>query len=710
MFGLVEAGQMRRTAQKLLLVEHDPSEVRSIREMIRNLGNSLFELTHLESLSDAEEHLAGHAVDAILLDLELPGSQGLDAVRSIHAAAPSIPLVLLSPPAGEQTAIQAMQEGAQDYLVKGQIEPRELMRSLRNAVERKIIKEALFEEKERAQVTLDCIGDGVICTDFGGNVTFLNLVAERMTGWSLPDAEGRPIDEIFQIVDPATRAKIPNPMNIAVSLNRTGHLPVNCVLVGRDGNEVFIEDSAAPIHNREGETTGSVIVFRDVSHARALAEQVVHASQHDSLTGLPNRLLLNDRLTQAISLADRHKSRLAVLFMDIDGFKHINDSLGHLTGDKLLQSISKRLRGCIRTPDTVSRQGGDEFIVLLQDVQNPIDIASTVKRVLTAIAETHTVDIHKLHVTASMGVSQYPGDGKDAETLIKNADTAMYQAKGSGRQCFRYFKSAMNAQAVERHSIEEDLRRALQRKEFALHYQPKIDLKSGAIVGAEALIRWNHPTSGLLCPARFIPVAEDSGLIVPIGAWVLFEACKQAKAWLDAGLQAISMAVNVSSVQIGEETFLAELLAIVEESNLDPRSLELEVTESVLMKHAKLAASVLQTLRDRGIQIAIDDFGTGYSSLSYLKEFPLDALKIDQSFIRQLDKDPNGSTLVTAIVAMGRSLNLRVVAEGVETAESLEFLKAQNCDEAQGYYFSRPVPAEAFAKLLSADAIARLYS
>jgi EAL domain-containing protein (putative c-di-GMP-specific phosphodiesterase class I) len=319
---------------------------------------------------------------------------------------------------------------------------------------------------------------------------------------------------------------------------------------------------------------------------------------------------------------------------------------------------------------------------------------------LQAVAQPHSIGQHDLHVTASIGVSVYPDDGLDADTLIKNADTAMYQAKENGRRSFQFFKPAMNVRAVERQFIEEGLRGALERQEFALHYQPKVNLTTGAITGAEALIRWTHPARGSISPADFIPVAEDCGLILPIGAWVLLEACAQARVWMDAGLPVTSMAVNVSAMEFRAENFLENLFAVLAETGLDPKSLELELTESVLMKHAASAAAILQTLRESGIRVTIDDFGTGYSSLSYLRKFPVDALKIDQSFIRQISTTGDDTVIMKAVIGMGRSLKLRVIAEGVETLEELAFLRAYRCDEAQGYYFSRPVPPQQFAMLL----------
>ena len=819
-----------RSIKTLLLVEDNPSDARLIREMFKDnesLHNT--ELKHVDTMLHAEQYLAAHYTDIILLDMGLPDTQGLSAVRRAHAAAPRVPLVVLTGLDDESLGAQTLQLGAQDYLVKGQIDARGLLRAIHYALERKgmedallleknraelqaaaltamanavaitdpagtviwvnsafeqltgypsweivgqstrLLKsnqnppaiyeemwrtilqgstwrgelinrrkdgsqyteemtitpvqdrkgeithyiaikmdisdrknaeEALFLEKERAQVTLNSIGDAVACTDISGNITFLNLAAEKMTGWSSQEANGRPMAEIIRILNAASRETIPNPMKMEVGQIQSLHLPPNCVLIRRDGFEIPIEDSVAPIHDREGQASGAVIVFRDVSVARAMALEMAHSAQHDFLTSLPNRVLLNDRVTQAIALAPRHLKKVAVLFLDLDGFKHINDSLGHPIGDQLLQSIAKRIVNCVRGADTVSRQGGDEFVVLLSEVERSEDVALTARRILQTIALPHPIGQHDLHVTTSIGLSVYPDDGCDAETLIKNADTAMYQAKENGHNIYRFFKPAMNVRAVERQSIEESLRRALERHEFALHYQPIVNLKSGEITGAEALLRWTHPTRGLVPPSQFIPVAEDCGLILPIGDWVLREACRQARAWIDTGLPLETIAVNISAMQFRDENFLEGVFAVIEETGLNPRSLELELTESVLMRHAESTESILKKLGAKGVQLAVDDFGTGYSSLSYLRKFPIDALKIDQSFVRQITTSPEETTIVTAVISMGRSLKLRVVAEGVETREELAFLREHDCEEAQGYYFGRPTPPKEFAALL----------
>ena len=567
---------------------------------------------------------------------------------------------------------------------------------------RESAEEALFGEKERAEVTLNSIGDAVACTDISGHLTYLNPIAETMSGWTWQEAEGRPMPEVFRILDGTSRQAIPNPMAKAIAQNRHMHLPANSVLIRRDGFEIPIEDSVAPIHDRQGRPTGAVIAFRDVTAARSMALRMAHAAEHDFLTGLPNRMLLNDRIRQAIAVAPRHKKQVAVLFLDLDGFKHINDSLGHAIGDKLLQSIAKRLADCVRASDTVSRLGGDEFVVLLSEVRDLEEAAIAAGRMLEAVAKIHFIDRNEIEVTTSIGISVHPGDGPDAETLIKNADEAMYQAKDKGRQNYQFFQPTMNARAVERQSIEESLRRGLERRELALHYQPKIHLTTGAIIGAEALIRWTHPTRGSVSPAQFISIAEACGLMLPIGAWVLREACGQARAWADQGLPACSMTVNVCALEFLDETFADRLLAILGETGLDPKFLELDVTEKVLMRRPEATAPILQALRNSGVQVAIDDFGTGDFGLSHLRRFSVDAVKIDSSLVRQISAAGKDSEVVTAAIAMARGLKLRVVAEGVETAEALDFLRARHCDEAQGYYFSPPLPASQFAELLEA--------
>jgi len=439
----------KRSTRAFLLIENDAEQAHLICEMIIDMGSNNWEITLVECISEAEKDLASRSFDVVLLDLGLADIQGLKAVRQVRAAAPCVAIVLLSSPDDEPIAVQALQEGAQDYLIKGQVEPRELRRALLNAMDRKAIEEALVIEKERAQVTLECIGDAVVCTDISGNITFLNRVAEKMTGWALKDAVGQTMAEVCRIFDAATRKPILDPMAKAALHDEPGTLPLNCILIGRDGHEVYIEDSVAPIRDREERVTGAVIVFRDVSATRALEDKLTHAAQHDSLTGLPNRALLSDRVGQAISLARRQKSQTAVLLLDLDGFKQINDSLGHSIGDKVLQSVAERLLDCVRTPDTVSRQGGDEFVVLLQELHHPEDAAITATRLLKAVANVHSIGDHHVYVTGSIGIRIYPDDGTNAETLFKSADVAMYEAKTNGRKRYQFFGSNANVIAMD---------------------------------------------------------------------------------------------------------------------------------------------------------------------------------------------------------------------------------------------------------------------
>lgn len=686
----------------VLLIESDLGAATFIRAALADVRDGPFAVEWVANLDVGLERLSKGGIKAIMLNLFLSDSQGVETFNKLYETENQIPILILSDPDHEDVAKLAIQRGAQDYLLSGHIDRYSLSHAIRNVMERKMAEEALFIEKERAQVTLNSIGDAVISTDIAGNVTFLNVVAERMTGWSQAEAKGQPFTDVFRIVDGVTRETLPNPMDLAIQENKPVSLTIDSVLIRRDGVEASIEDSAAPIRDRGGHVTGAVIVFHDVSEARSMVLKMSHLAQHDYLTDLPNRLLLNDRLTQTISLARRHRKQLAVLFLDVDRFKHINDSLGHLIGDQLLQSIARRLTTCVRGSDTVSRQGGDEFVVLLADVEHAEAARYSAAKILSALAEKHCIAEHDLHITLSIGISVFPGDGEDAETLLKNADAAMYHAKENGRNNYQFFKQDMNDRAVERQSLEGSLRQALARHEFVLHYQPKVNLETGAITGAEALIRWLHPVRGPLSPKQFVSIAEDSGLIVPIGQWMLREACRQAQAWQNAGLRPTPIAVNISTVEFRREAFLADMRDILKDTGLDPRYLEIEMTESVLVQDVESTMAVLHGLKALGVQLAIDDFGTGYSSLSYLRQFPIDTLKIDQSFVRDIATVTGDATIVRAVIGMGNSLKLRVSAEGVETREQLAFLQAEHCEEGQGFYFSPPVDAEAFAELLGA--------
>ena len=438
--------------------------------------------------------------------------------------------------------------------------------------------------------------------------------------------------------------------------------------------------------------------------AELATAQMSHMAEHDFLTELPNRSLLTDRLAQAITLAQRHNKKVALMYLDLDHFKHINDSLGHAVGDQLLQSVARRLQACVRLSDTVSRQGGDEFVVLLHEVEAVPDAVFAAEKLIATMAEPHLIAGHRLHVTLSIGISIYPDDGDDADAVVRNADTAMYYAKKSGRNNYQMFTPDMNIRAVQRQSVEESLHYALEHNEFVLHYQSKVNLATGSITGAEALLRMQHDGQALVYPMQFVSVAEDCGLILPIGRWVMREACRHAQTWLQSGLELGQIAVNVSGKEFHSKGFLEGVFAILRETGLDPHHLELELTESVLMQDTDQTTAILGALKDIGVQIAVDDFGTGYSSLSYLRSFQIDTIKIDQSFVMNIDSDleTDNTIIVNAIIEMAKNLKQRVVAEGIETECQLDFLQAHACPEGQGNYFSRPLPEAEFSALLAA--------
>jgi diguanylate cyclase (GGDEF)-like protein len=434
--------------------------------------------------------------------------------------------------------------------------------------------------------------------------------------------------------------------------------------------------------------------------------QLQYLAYHDVLTGLPNQLLVKDRLSQAVAFADRAGHRVGLLYLDLDNFKAINDSLGHPIGDRLLRAVADRLVGCIRDTDTLARQGGDEFLLILSAVEGADDIAATAEKLLERLAVPFQVEGHELSTSASIGIAIHPDDSRDFDTLLKKADTALYEAKAAGRNAYRFFTERMNQEASEYLQVRSGLRRALDNGEFELHYQPQIDLASGAVIGSEALIRWRHPQQGLIPPVRFIPIAEDSGMIVAIGEWVLREACRQLTEWRAAGMRGLTVAVNLSGVQFKRGNVERSVLAALEEFNLPPHLLELELTESILIKDTESVLATVRRLKDIGVRLSIDDFGTGYSSLSYLKRFNVDKLKIDQSFVRDFASDPDDAAIVRAIVQMAASLGLRTVAEGVETAHIRDQLRDYHCDEAQGYFFARPLPADAFRQFVAANRVA----
>jgi diguanylate cyclase (GGDEF)-like protein/PAS domain S-box-containing protein len=686
----------------VLLIAADADEAARVLGELGSVTEERFQVEWATELSRGIERLRDGGVGAAVLDLNLPGGQDIETLSPLFQAASGVPILILSNADTEATAREAVQHGAQDYVLKEQADGYRLRRTVRTMLDRRAA-EAVARENEMAHATLDSIGEAVLRTDIHGNVTYLNRVAEQMTGWFREEALGRPIADVLRLVDSVTGAAVDNAVAPVIHGDRTATAMISfisCKLARRDGVELGIESRVTGIDDHAGNRIGAVVVIRDVGAARAASLETSRASQHDALTNLPNRTLFNDRLKQAISLAERQGKQLAVLFVDLDQFKRINDSLGHSMGDKLLRSVAGRLTACVRRTDTVCRMGGDEFVILLSQVEHPEDAAITARKILRAVAAPHVIDNKSLDMNVSIGGSTYPGAGQDAESLLSQADAAMYEAKQHGRNRYEFFRSDMRARLATRLSLEGDLRYALGRNEFLLHYQPKINLKTGLITGMEALIRWQHPERGMLLPAAFVPIAEECGLMLPIGQWVLLEACRQSRAWSDSGFGLMPVAVNVSAVEFQGKDFLSGVRAALIATRLEPHNLELELTESVLMQDAESAVATLLALKAMGVRLAIDDFGTGYSSFTYLRRFPVDTLKVDRSFVQEITAGSDGTSIVGAMINIGKSLNQRVIAEGVETRSQLDFLQRHECGEGQGYYFSHAVVAEHAGNLL----------
>jgi diguanylate cyclase (GGDEF)-like protein/PAS domain S-box-containing protein len=687
-------------ANRILIISPSADDIRSLQSALGVALDGPFAIESASTLAEGLRRIRKGGIDAILADLTLPDSQGLACFAQLFEAARHTPILTLCDVDNEDDAKEAVQHGAQGWLSKGYFDNYLVPQALSNIIERMKVEQGMYVVQERAEITLNSIGDAVISTDMRGCVDYLNVAAELITGWTRNEARGRPIAEVLNIIDRVTGRPIVNPVEYVLQSDQALGLTGEAVLVCHD-RRIPIEDSASPIHDWDGRLVGAVMVFRDISDTVAMTSKMRHQAHHDFLTNLPNRVLLNDRITQAIGLARRNDTYPVLLFLDLDKFKHINDSLGHAVGDRLLQSVSARLLDCVRSSDTVSRHGGDEFVVLLADERRPEDAVLAAEKILIALSLPFLIDEQELHTSTSIGISVFPLDGMDAAALIKNADTAMYHAKDRGRNNYQFFRHDMNTRAMERQLVESNLRRALERNQFTLHYQPKVDLESNRITGVEALLRWEHPEWGLVLPERFISIAEECGLIIPIGRWVLQEACEQAVRWRNAGVPIVSIAVNVSAMEFRHREFFDHLRRVFDATGVDPACLQLELTESVLMCDVAASAGLLARFKAMGVQIAVDDFGTGYSSLSYLNQFPIDVLKIDRSFVKAIDSGvgSNGA-IVSAVIGMGKNLRQRVIAEGVEDAGQLAFLKAHKCNEGQGYWFSRPVNAARMQTML----------
>lgn len=598
---------------------------------------------------------------------------------------------------GMTVAAKALNRIMLDSLIL-RFDNRELVKEIRD---REQAEQALCEEKERLQTTLEALSEGVAILHSDGTIGFLNPAAEQLCGRSGAAAVGQSMDEVFPRFDERTRQLTETA--VARCLRLATRCEDHTLLVAPDDRERIIEEVVSPLRDHNGSLIGAVAVLRDITHAREHSQQLAYQASHDALTQLPNRTLLWDRLNHAIEKATRAHRVVAVLFMDLDRFKTVNDSLGHAMGDALLKTVAERLRASLREEDTVARLGGDEFVIVLEDVLHEGQVTATAHKILHRFSRCFVVNGHELFVTASVGVSLFPRDGSSAESLLKNADIAMYRAKEHGRNDVCFYAQEMRTHVHRRHNMEQQLHHAISRGQLELHYQPRLELKTGRIVSAEALVRWHHPQNGTILPSEFIPVAEESGAILDIGEWVLTRACRQVQEWHARGYPMLRVAVNLSACQIRQHGFPARVASILNDRNLEAKYLELEITESLFLSEVDEVIATLGVLKSQGLKLAIDDFGTGYSSLSYLKRFPIDVLKIDRSFVQDVTDSSSDAAIVASIIAMARGLNLAVIAEGVETRAQLDFLRQRGCDGFQGFYFSRALPAGEMTALLHAN-------
>lgn len=648
--------------------------------------------------------------DLILLDVMMPEMDGYTVLTHLkeNSATREIPVIFVTAMDAAEDEQYGLDLGAADYIAKP-LRPPIVLARIRTQLELKrardwlknqntVLEAEVARRVAEKELILASAGEGIYGTDVNGAINFINPAAATMLGYEKEELLGRDIHSIIHHSRPDTSPYATDDCSLHTAAAAGLTLLNKEELIWRkDGSPLPVEISSMPMH-RDGKLIGAVVTFMDISERKSYLAQLERRSNYDELTGLPNRNLLRDRLTQAIERSRQDNHALAVLLLGLDRFKEINDTLGHDTADQALQRLSKRLRETLQEADTLARVGGDEFVILLDGGES---IATLICHAIQSkLLEPLSLREHELFLAASIGIAVFPKDGDNGETLLKNAAAAMYKAKAAGGNAFRFYASEMNTRSLERLDMTNDLRRALQRDELVLYYQPQLNLRNGEIIGCEALLRWRHPQRGLVPPGQFIPLAEDSGLIVSIGEWVLRTACLQNKAWQDAGLPVVSLSVNVSARQFAAQNVAEMVESILLETGIDPTTLELELTESAVMADAEEFVHATEILKGLHITLSIDDFGTGFSSLSYLKRFALDRLKIDISFVRDITQDPNSASIAQAIISLAHNLRLSVIAEGVETEAQLNFLRMRGCDEMQGFYFSKPVPAAEFEQLL----------
>lgn len=675
---------------RILLVEDNPGDARLLELLLQEAHQDEriagYEFTHAASLGEGLRVLGQGVFDIILIDLSLPDAHGRDSYLGIQRGAPDLPVVALTGNDDEGLAAELVAAGAQDYLVKGQVDARLLARALRYAIERKRGEEKLRLMAQVFEVALE----GILVTDAAQSVISVNRAFSDITGLVEGRVVGRPMFGLRQSEGLFHK--------VWATQSSEEHWQGEAVCHRASGEDFPVWLNVNAVKNALGSITHFVAAFNDITALKRSEERLRHIAHHDALTSLPNRLLFEDRLDQAMAHVRRSTSLAAVLFIDLDRFKLVNDTLGHASGDILLRTAAQRLRNCVREVDTVARLGGDEFAVILGELNSREDAAVVAQKVLEAMGGAFELESQEVFVTASIGIAMYGREEQTQVNIMEQADIAMYHAKRTGRNAYHFYAEDMNLQSRQRLALETDLRRALERNEFLLHYQPQVDPTSGALIGVEALLRWQHRERGLVMPGEFIPLLEETGMIIPVGEWVMRTACIQARKWLDEG-RSLRMAVNLSARQLRQENLAERVRGILVETGLPPGLLEIELTETIVMENAGEAVIALNRLKDLGVRIALDDFGTGASSLGYLKHFPIDTLKISSAIIFELE-DETDAAIAGAVITMARNMKLSSVAEGVENVRQLDFLRREQCDSIQGYLISRPMSAEACSEML----------
>ena len=698
--------------QKILVVDDDPVVLKSLKDLLAIRGfNPDIAIGGQEAICQ----LSQTDYDLVLLDLHMPYVSGHDVMNHINSNKIDTSVIIVSGETSFEAAKSACTQGAYDFLRKPYATD-ELIITINNALkEKRLQKQNLFMQKQLSEserlhrYIVNTSPDIIYILDEDGHFTFINERIESLLGFSKEEIVGNHYSFLDHHDDMEQAKYVFNERRIGTRAAKNIELRLKCKDDGKSrhfaNRTLPIELSAMGMYSGKGrkdaDYTGTYGIARDVTERKIAEETINFQAYHDLLTKLPNRALLRDRLSLAINQAKRENESLAVMFLDLDRFKNINDSLGHMIGDELLQQVSIRLKECIRAGDTLARFGGDEFTLMLPKLhEGREDAIKLAAKITNTLKQPFNVDGHELYVSTSIGIALYPQDGIDIDSLIKHADVAMYHVKGQGKNGYQFYSNEMNVPYLEKLSMDTGIHKALDNKEFHLVYQPQINLRTGEIVGVEALLRWNHPEHGSISPAEFIPFAEESGLIIDIGLWVIKTACAELSRWRAAGLPEIKMAINISARQLMEDSIVEDIINIMKDYDLPGHCVELEITENAIMTDMDSVIHKLKELSKNGISISIDDFGTGYSSLSYLHKLPIQTLKIDRIFLKESRIHNSDNTIINTIVAMAKGLNLNVIAEGVETQAQLDYLREIDCCEAQGYLFGKPLSADVISQLL----------